>query len=135
MKIAVVGTGYVGLVLGACLAENGNNVICVDKDASKVDMLKAGRMPIYEPGLEEIVRRNDHEERLTFTTDLQFNGGEFVGFLRDTPDISYFTVSDSYVGITQLTVQDMVGEPVPEPCTLVLLGAGTLGLVTRKRRA
>src|SRR5207344_1146180 len=67
---------------------------------------------------------------LTFTTDLQFNGGEFVGFLRDTPDISYFTVSDSYVGITQLTVQDMVGEPVPEPCTLVLLGAGTLGLVT-----
>ena len=70
MKIAVVGTGYVGLVLGACLAENGNAVICVDKDESKVDMLKAGRMPIYEPGLEELVRRNDHEERLTFTTDL-----------------------------------------------------------------
>ena len=70
MKIAVVGTGYVGLVLGACLAENGNSVICVDKDASKIDVLKAGRMPIYEPGLEEIVRRNQHEERLTFTTDL-----------------------------------------------------------------
>src|SRR6266542_2965870 len=70
MKIAVVGTGYVGLVLGACLAENGNTVVCVDKDESKVDMLKAGRMPIYEPGLEEIVKRNDHEERLTFTTDL-----------------------------------------------------------------
>jgi UDPglucose 6-dehydrogenase len=57
-------------VLGACLAENGNNVICVDKDQSKVDMLKAGRMPIYEPGLEEMVRRNDHEDRLSFTTDL-----------------------------------------------------------------
>jgi len=70
MKIAVVGTGYVGLVLGACLAENGNSVICVDKDESKIDVLKAGRMPIYEPGLEEIVRRNQHEERLTFTTDL-----------------------------------------------------------------
>jgi UDPglucose 6-dehydrogenase len=70
MKIAVVGTGYVGLVLGACLAENGNTVACVDKDESKIDMLKAGRMPIYEPGLEELVRRNDHEERLTFTTDL-----------------------------------------------------------------
>src|SRR6266849_3209162 len=70
MKIAVVGTGYVGLVLGACLAENGNTVACVDKDESKIDMLKAGRMPIYEPGLEEMVRRNDHEERLTFTTDL-----------------------------------------------------------------
>ena len=70
MKIAVVGTGYVGLVLGACLAENGNTVICVDKDEAKLEMLKAGRMPIYEPGLEEIVRRNSHEERLSFTTDL-----------------------------------------------------------------
>src|SRR5881392_1780567 len=70
MKIAVVGSGYVGLVLGACLAENGNTVSCVDKDEAKVDMLKAGRMPIYEPGLEELVRRNDHEERLSFTTDL-----------------------------------------------------------------
>jgi UDPglucose 6-dehydrogenase len=70
MKIAVVGTGYVGLVVGACLAENGNNVICVDRDTSKIDMLRAGRMPIYEPGLEEMVRRNHHEERLAFTTDL-----------------------------------------------------------------
>jgi len=70
MRIAVVGTGYVGLVLGACLAENGNNVTCVDKDQSKIDTLKAGRMPIYEPGLEEMVRRNDHEERLSFSTDL-----------------------------------------------------------------
>jgi UDPglucose 6-dehydrogenase len=70
MKIAVVGTGYVGLVLGACLAENGNNVICVDKDASKIDTLNAGGIPIYEPGLEEMVRRNRHEERLAFTTDL-----------------------------------------------------------------
>src|SRR5258708_22027020 len=70
MKIAVVGSGYVGLVLGACLAENGNTVACVDKDESKVHTLKAGRMPIYEPGLEELVRRNDHEERLSFTTDL-----------------------------------------------------------------
>jgi UDPglucose 6-dehydrogenase len=70
MKIAVVGTGYVGLVLGACLAENGNTVVCVDKDQSKIDMLEAGHMPIYEPGLEELVRRNDHEERLRFTTDL-----------------------------------------------------------------
>ncbi len=70
MKIAVVGTGYVGLVLGACLSENGNTVICVDNDESKVTTLKAGKIPIYEPGLEEIVRRNSHEERLTFTTDL-----------------------------------------------------------------
>ena len=71
MQIAVVGTGYVGLVLGACLAENGNTVTCVYKDAPKVDTLNAGGIPIYEPGLEELVRRNRHEERLTFTTDLQ----------------------------------------------------------------
>jgi UDPglucose 6-dehydrogenase len=71
MKIAVVGTGYVGLVLGACLAENGNTVACVDKDESKIRTLRGGKMPIYEPGLEELVVRNVHEERLTFTTDLQ----------------------------------------------------------------
>jgi UDPglucose 6-dehydrogenase len=70
MKIAVVGSGYVGLVLGACLAENGNTVACVDKDESKVATLRTGRMPIYEPGLEELVVRNQHEERLSFTTDL-----------------------------------------------------------------
>src|SRR5262245_57380596 len=70
MKIAVVGTGYVGLVLGACLAENGNTVIGVDKDQSKIEHLKAGHMPIYEPGLEEMVRRNASEERLSFSTDL-----------------------------------------------------------------
>src|SRR6266550_6315036 len=70
MRIAVIGTGYVGLVLGACLAENGNTVACVDKDASKVKTLTAGKMPIYEPGLEEIVRRNVAEERLSFTTEL-----------------------------------------------------------------
>jgi len=70
MKIAVIGTGYVGLVAGACLAENGNDVICVDKDASKVRALQRGRIPIYEPGLEELVRRNRAEKRLTFTTDL-----------------------------------------------------------------
>src|SRR6185295_13685769 len=70
MKIAVVGTGYVGLVLGACLSETGNYVLCVDKDVDKISMLQAGRMPIYEPGLEEMVRRNHSEDRLKFTTDL-----------------------------------------------------------------
>jgi UDPglucose 6-dehydrogenase len=70
MKIAVVGTGYVGLVVGACLAENGNTVSCVDKDEAKIARLRAGEIPIYEPGLEEIVRRNHAEERLMFSTDL-----------------------------------------------------------------
>jgi UDPglucose 6-dehydrogenase len=70
MKIAIVGTGYVGLVAGACFAENGNDVTCVDKDAAKVRLLRRGRMPIYEPGLEEMVQRNTAEGRLVFTTVL-----------------------------------------------------------------
>src|SRR5262245_38267215 len=70
MQIAVVGTGYVGLVVGACLAENGNHVICVDKDEAKIATLESGRMPIYEPGLEEMVRRNHVGRRLIFSTDL-----------------------------------------------------------------
>jgi UDPglucose 6-dehydrogenase len=87
MKIAVVGTGYVGLVLGACLAENGNTVACVDKDAEKVTTLRAGKMPIYEPGLEEMVRRNHGEERLSFTTDLSaaVKGAEIVFIAVGTP--------------------------------------------------
>ncbi len=70
MKIAVVGTGYVGLVVGACFAETGNDVVCVDRDAAKIRMLGRGGIPIYEPGLEEIVRRNRREKRLQFTTKL-----------------------------------------------------------------
>jgi UDPglucose 6-dehydrogenase len=71
MRIAVVGTGYVGLVVGACLAETGNDVVCVDKDAAKVRGLQRGRVPIYEPGLEGLVRRNRQEGRLHFTTRLR----------------------------------------------------------------
>ena len=70
MKIAVVGTGYVGLVVGACLAESGNDVVCVDKNDSKVRALRRGKMPFYEPGLEELVRRNRLERRLTFSATL-----------------------------------------------------------------
>ena len=70
MKIAVVGTGYVGLVTGTCLAESGNDVVCVDNNAAKVEMLNGGKLPIYEPGLLELVQRNRKEGRLKFTTDL-----------------------------------------------------------------
>ena len=69
MNVTIVGTGYVGLVTGACLAELGNNVFCLDLDATKVDLLNAGGMPIYEPGLKEIVERNMEEGRLVFSTD------------------------------------------------------------------
>ena len=70
MRLAVVGTGYVGLVVGACLAENGNQVICVDKDAAKVRGLQRGKIPIYEPGLVELVHRNKAERRLSFAAAL-----------------------------------------------------------------
>jgi UDPglucose 6-dehydrogenase len=70
MRIAAIGTGYVGLVVGACFAETGNDVVCVDKDVRKIRGLNNGKIPFYEPGLEELVRRNSHEKRLKFTTDL-----------------------------------------------------------------
>ncbi|MCW5624192.1 MAG: UDP-glucose/GDP-mannose dehydrogenase family protein [Burkholderiales bacterium] len=70
MRITVVGTGYVGLVSGACLADTGNEVLCLDLDQRKIDMLKAGEIPIYEPGLEGLVKRNADAGRLRFTTDI-----------------------------------------------------------------
>ncbi|HEX4628192.1 MAG TPA: 2-dehydropantoate 2-reductase N-terminal domain-containing protein, partial [Gemmatimonadales bacterium] len=70
MKVAVVGTGYVGLVVGACLAETGNDVICADQDAPKIDGLRHNRLPIYEPGLEPLVVRNQRDGRLQFSTDV-----------------------------------------------------------------
>src|SRR6185436_563914 len=71
MKLTIIGTGYVGLVTGTCFAEVGHQVICVDKDANKVKLLKSGGMPIFEPGLEDIVKRNVAAGRLRFTDSTQ----------------------------------------------------------------
>ncbi|MBC7917953.1 MAG: UDP-glucose/GDP-mannose dehydrogenase family protein, partial [Rhodoferax sp.] len=71
MKITVVGTGYVGLVTGTCLSEVGNDVICFDTDSEKIDLLSRGEIPIYEPGLQDMVRRNVRAGRLHFTTDAE----------------------------------------------------------------
>ena len=70
MRVAMIGTGYVGLVSGACFADFGHEVVCVDKDASKVETLNSGGIPIYEPGLDMLVMRNVREGRLSFTQDL-----------------------------------------------------------------
>ena len=78
MKVSVIGTGYVGLVAGTCFADGGNHVTCVDKDQSKIDTLLQGDIPIYEPGLTEIVDRNVKAKRLRFTTDLEFAVKESV---------------------------------------------------------
>jgi UDPglucose 6-dehydrogenase len=87
MKIAVIGTGYVGLVTGTCFAETGNQVTCVDIDQRKVDMLLAGKMPIYEPGLDELFNRNTAEGRLKFTTNLAegIEGAQVIFLALPTP--------------------------------------------------
>ena len=87
MKIAVIGSGYVGLVAGACLAETGNEVVCVDKDDAKVRILRKGRVPFYEPGLAELVQKNKTEGRLTFTTQLSkaVNASQIIFIAVGTP--------------------------------------------------
>jgi UDPglucose 6-dehydrogenase len=87
MRIAVVGTGYVGLVAGTCFAETGHEVACVDVDEAKIQSLRSGRVPLYEPGLEELLARNVKAERIAFTTDLSsaVRGAEVVFIAVGTP--------------------------------------------------
>src|SRR6267378_4476141 len=87
MRVAMIGTGYVGLVSGACIADFGHQVTCVDKDSTKISALNAGEIPIYEPGLKDIVQSNVHQGRLSFTTALNvaLNGAEAVFIAVGTP--------------------------------------------------
>ena len=71
MHIAMIGSGYVGLVSGACLADFGHDVVCVDKDAAKIAALERGEIPIFEPGLDDLIASNVRQGRLAFTTDLE----------------------------------------------------------------
>jgi len=133
MRVAVIGTGYVGLVSGACFSEFGVDVICVDKDEAKIDKLKSGIMPIYEPGLEDLVAKNVDAGRLSFTTDLNaaVPGADAVFIAVGTPsrrgdghaDLSYVYaaaeeiagVMDGYtVVVTKSTVPVGTGREVEE---------------------
>jgi len=99
MKLAIVGTGYVGLVTGACLANTGNRVRCLDIDAAKVEALAAGKLPIYEPGLEELVSRNAAAGRLAFTTDADaaYAGAEVIFICVGTPSDAHGRADLRYV--------------------------------------
>jgi UDPglucose 6-dehydrogenase len=107
MKIAVIGTGYVGLVTGTCFAESGHDVTCVDHDPRKIELLRAGGIPIYEPGLEELVHRNVAEGRLRFTTRYEeaIPGAEVAFIAVGTPpgelgeaDLSYVLLAAEAIG-------------------------------------
>ena len=112
MKIAVVGTGYVGLVTGTCLAETGNDVICVDIDATKVDKMKSGIVPIYEPHLDVLFERNIKQKRLKFTTDLGFaiKNASIIFLALPTPPGEDGSADLSYV----LGVADQLGKMISD---------------------
>src|SRR6266480_976334 len=88
MDLSIIGSGYVGLVTGACLADVGHNVICVDNDASKVETLQRGQVPIYEPGLEEVIHRNVSARRLRFSGSIEegVNNSQIVFIAVPTPE-------------------------------------------------
>jgi len=117
MKIAIVGTGYVGLVSGACFAEMGLDVTCVDTDTQKIEKLKQGIIPIYEPGLKSIVVRNHEADRLHFTTDLPsvLNDMEVIFIAVGTPSDESGTADLSYV----MTVADTIANNMTKPLLIV----------------
>lgn len=125
MKIAVVGTGYVGLVTGTCFAESGNDVVCVDKVAAKVETLKQGKVPIYEPGLSELVHRSHRDGRLQFTTSLPdgIAEAELVFIAVGTPQGEHGGADLS--GIWEVGRQ--IAENLKEPKTIVIKSTVPVG--------
>ena len=99
MKIAIVGSGYVGLVTGACFADVGHHVVCVDNDQRKIEMLRTGQIPIYEPGLKEVIHRNISSHRLRFTRDIKdgVDNSQIIFIAVPTPPQSDGSVDLSYI--------------------------------------
>jgi UDPglucose 6-dehydrogenase len=133
VKITVVGSGYVGLVVGACLAETGNQVICADVDAGKIEGLKVNQLPIFEPGLEEYVERNQREGRLLFTTD--------VAHAVASADVVFIAVGtppdeDGSADLTHvLAVADLVGISMRRELVIVTKSTVPVGTAARVAQA
>jgi len=133
MKVTIFGTGYVGLVTGACLAEMGNHVICVDIDAAKIERLKRGEIPIYEPGLESIVRRNHASGQLDFTVDAApaIAHGEVVFIAVGTPPDEDGSADLKYV----LEVARTIGQHLDRYTVVVNKSTVPVGTADRVREA
>jgi UDPglucose 6-dehydrogenase len=133
MKVTIFGTGYVGLVTGACLAEMGNHVVCVDIDAAKVERLKRGEIPIYEPGLEAIVLRNHASGRLDFTTDAApaIAHGELLFIAVGTPPDEDGSADMKYV----LAVAASIGQHLGGYAVVVNKSTVPVGTADRVREA
>ncbi len=125
IKIAVAGTGYVGLVAGVCFAEKGHQVMCVDVDEKKIEMMKSGKSPIYEQGLEELMQKNYKEGRLDYTTDykLAYKGADAIFIGVGTPEQADGSANLSYVA----TVSRQIAETVEKDCLVVVKSTVPVG--------
>jgi len=133
MKIAVIGTGYVGLVTGTCFAEVGIEVVCIDVDQKKIDNLKKGIMPIYEPGLEEMVLRNMEKERIKFSTNLaeSIKGCEVAFIAVGTPPGEDGSADLKYV----IAVASEIGKNIDEFCVVVTKSTVPVGTAEKVKNA
>ncbi|MDB4870467.1 MAG: nucleotide sugar dehydrogenase [Gemmatimonadales bacterium] len=133
MNISVVGTGYVGLVVGACLAETGNTVCCADIDKDKIDRLRKNEIPIYEPGLEPLVERNQKEQRLSFTTDLAdaIGSADVVFIAVGTPPGEDGAADLKYV----LQVADLIGRHMTREIVVVTKSTVPVGSAAKVEKA
>ena len=124
-KIAVAGTGYVGLVAGVCFAEKGHNVICVDTDEKKVEMMKKGICPIYEENLEELMIKNYKEKRIDYTTDYKhaYSNADVIFIGVGTPEQPDGSADLSYVA----TVSRQIAENITKDCLVVVKSTVPIG--------